>query len=79
MDTFLGAHLALAAVREHVASARPDAPVVDDPPVRDDRRIVAVHVVRSRTAGVLHRLADWVQPCALPSTAGERRPYRYPE
>ncbi|ROT31961.1 hypothetical protein EF879_09985 [Micromonospora sp. HM5-17] len=60
METCLGALLALAAVREHVGSARPDAPVVDDPPLRNGSRIVAVHVVRSRTAGVLHRLADWV-------------------
>ena len=52
------------AMSAHVYSARPDAPVVDEP-VRTPR----LAPVRARLAGVLHRTADRVAPTCVPSHA----------
>ncbi|GAB7044404.1 MULTISPECIES: hypothetical protein [Catenuloplanes] len=58
MDSLLGASLALKAVHRDVNSARPDAPVRTAPPAHRS----PAHAFRRRTARMLYRLADWVQP-----------------
>ncbi|MBE1876646.1 hypothetical protein [Myceligenerans pegani] len=50
-------HLAVDAVRRHVGSARPGAPVV--PERRPRRRSDAA---RSKAAGALRRAAEWIEP-----------------
>jgi hypothetical protein len=47
-------------MREHVSSARPDAPTV---PERPPRNGVRVERARRLTARTLRRLADRVEPC----------------
>lgn len=54
---YLSLHLAVGATERHVLSARPDAPVRDEPlrPVRLAR-------IRQVTAGALHHVADRIAP-----------------
>jgi hypothetical protein len=56
--------LAAHVTRNHVLSARPNAPTVPAPPARERRTTVAV---RTSTATVLRRLADRVEPRAAES------------
>jgi hypothetical protein len=51
--------------REASHSALPDAPVIPDPQPRQPR-------FRVRTAGALHRLADWIGP--VDARTAHRRP-----
>jgi hypothetical protein len=60
-----GLLLAVNAVNTHVLSARPNAPVVPDPPPRPGRAAP----VRRATAGLLRRLADQVEPSCREATA----------
>jgi hypothetical protein len=55
-----GIILAVSTARRHVLSARPDAPVVPEPPPRTGR----VDPARRGAAAVLRRLADRVEPRA---------------
>jgi len=62
----LGFTLALAAQRDHVLSARPDAPVVPERPPR----VRAGGSGRRVAAGVLRRIADRLEPsCPTPASA----------
>jgi hypothetical protein len=63
----LGFSLALSAQRDHVLSARPDAPVVPERPPR--ARAHAGGGTRRVAAGVLRRLADRLEPCPQPLSA----------
>jgi hypothetical protein len=53
-----GMLLAVDVTRRHVLSARPDAPIVPDPPPR----AAQAAPVRRAAAGALRRLADHVEP-----------------
>jgi hypothetical protein len=55
-----GMILAVAASRDHVLSARPDAPVVPTPPPR----LGHTDTARRATAALLRHLADRVEPHA---------------
>jgi len=61
----LGFSLALSAQRDHVLSARPDAPVVPERPPRAR----GGGGTRRAAAGVLRRLADRLEPCPQPIPA----------
>jgi hypothetical protein len=63
----LGISLALDLTRQHVFSARPDAPVV---PERPPRRRALAGPTRRVAAGALRRLADRLEPCRSPVHAG---------
>jgi hypothetical protein len=53
-------------MREHVSSARPDAPTV---PERPPRPGAGMEGARRLTARTLRRLADRVEPCPQAATA----------
>jgi hypothetical protein len=60
----IATHLAVRATREHAQSALPDAPVVREqaaPQRRSD-------VPRARTARLLHRLAERIEPASACAT-----------
>jgi hypothetical protein len=54
----IAASLAVELTRRHAGSARPDAPVVADRPVRPHR----IAAARLRVAGGLRAAAGWVEP-----------------
>ncbi|MFF0718006.1 hypothetical protein [Micromonospora sp. NPDC003816] len=62
MEQPTGFVFAIDAVTRHVNSARPDAPIRPDPP-----RPARFAAGRRRAATALRRLADQIQPPALPS------------
>jgi hypothetical protein len=58
MNDVMAAGLATRLTTLHVASARPDAPVVTEPA----RRPAATRAVRARLASELRTVARWVEP-----------------
>jgi hypothetical protein len=63
----IAADLAVRLTRQHVGSARPDAPVVPDRP-----RPQRLRGVRALMAADLHRLASWVEPAEQCQVAPSR-------
>lgn len=61
-----GMLLAVDVTRRHVLSARPDAPIVPDPPPRGGQALP----VRRAAAGALRRLADRVEPAPCQPAVG---------
>jgi hypothetical protein len=64
MDQQFAAIVAMNATRRSMLSARPDAPVIPDRPARWH---TASTVARQAGAGVLHRLAERIEPRPAPA------------
>jgi hypothetical protein len=60
----IATHIAARATRAHAQSALPDAPVVHEKPDRPRRS----DVPRARTARLLHRLAERIEPASACAT-----------
>jgi hypothetical protein len=60
----IAADIANSAMKDHVGSALPDAPVVPEPPPRNPRVRSSIAAFLRASAGRRARLADRVDPCA---------------